>query len=426
MYTNNKYPFISLSSRIFCIAFIVLAFPGNIFAQQKTLLKQGDWLGFIVRTDSNKIQFNFEVTKEAGKTIVHIINADERLLVDDISQEGDSILITLPFFNASLLVRASGTEKLKGFYIKGSNDKKIRVPFEAYYGIKQRFPGSVPYRYNVGGAWDVDFIGRNNTVSKAIGSFVQNANGVVTGSFLTPTGDYRYLQGVVSGDTLKLSGFDGGFASSFEAIIKNDSTIVEGKYFSGGAGLTLWIAHKNDKAQLPDEFGYSKLRAGESQLDFAFKDTDGKLVSIKDARFKNKVVIVQILGSWCPNCMDETRFLSAYYNKNKQRGIEIIGLAYERYDNFEASKKALSVYQKRFQVQYPFLITGVTPSDPQRVEKTLPQIDKIAAFPTSIFIDKKGNVRKIHTGYDGPGTGKFFEAFKVEFNSLVNTLLNEK
>jgi hypothetical protein len=106
--------------------------------------------------------------------------------------------------------------------------------------------------------------------------------------------------------------------------------------------------------------------------------------------------------------------------------VEIIGLAYERTGNFAASQKALEPFRKRFDVRYPFLITGVTPSDSLRTEKTLPQIDRISAFPTTIFIDKKGNVRKIHTGYDGPGTGKFYEAFKKEFEELISELLNEK
>ena len=135
--------------------------------------------------------------------------------------------------------------------------------------------------------------------------------------------------------------------------------------------------------------------------------------------------MVQILGSWCPNCMDETSFLSAYYNKNKGKGIEVIGLAYERTTDFAESKEALQPFQKRFGVQYPFLITGVSVSDKQLTEKTLPQLDSIQAFPTTIFINKKGEVDKIHTGYDGPATGVHFEEFKTEFEAEIEKLLTE-
>lgn len=411
--------------KILLFGFVILI-TAQVIAQESTYLRNGNWLGVITRPDSINIQFNFTTSTIKGKQVVYIINGNEKLLVDDITFVNDSILFTLPFFNASLLVKSNKNNELNGFYLKKQNDKISRIAFKAYYGITERFPNAIKGRFSAHGTWDVAFKARNS-VNKAVGSFEQDKNGNITGSFLTPTGDYRFLAGIVSGDTLKLSGFDGGFASYFEAKFSNDSTIVDGKYYAGATGTIAWTAIKNDTIQLPDEYGYSKIRPGEeAKLNFKFKSTSGDTISILDNRYKGKVVIVQILGSWCPNCMDETSFLSNYYNTHKNKGLEVIGLAYERNDNFEQSKKSLSIYQKRFNVQYPFLITGVTPSDPQRVEKTLPQIDKIAAFPTTIFIDKKGIVRKIHTGYDGPGTGKFFEKFKIEFDELVNELLNEK
>lgn len=168
------------------------------------------------------------------------------------------------------------------------------------------------------------------------------------------------------------------------------------------------------------------LKPGQEKLDFSFQDINGRPVSINDKRFKDKVVIVQIMGSWCPNCMDETAFLSDYYNKNKQRGIEIIALAYEYSDDFQRSQKSLRKFQQRFNVQYPVLITGVTVSDSLRTEKTLPQVTKIKVFPSSIIIDKKGKVRKFDTGFFGPGTGQHYEAYKKEFYEIINKLLEEK
>ena len=408
---------------ILVLLFTIVVLNGH--AQNKLNIKNGTWLGVIFRPDSIKIQFNFTTALLNGKQVIYIMNGEEKLLVDDIQTSIDSIVFTLPFFNASLKIAKKGTNLLDGFFVKTQNDKSVLLPFAAYWGIKARFPNSSKSKYQVSGSWEVSFKGKNNSINKAVGSFVQKPNGVVTGSFLTPTGDFRFLEGVVSGDTLKLSGFDGGFSTYFEAKLLNDTTLVDGKFYSGSVASSQWIANKNDNAQLPDEYSYSHLRAGETSLNFKFKNTNGEYVSIQDEKYKNKVVIVQILGSWCPNCMDETAFLSAFYNENKHRGVEIIGLAYERFDQFEAAKKALALFQKRFNVQYPFLITGVKPSDPQIVEKTIPQIDRIAAFPSTIFIDKTGQVRKIHTGYDGPGTGKFYEDFIKEFNENVNQLLKE-
>lgn len=411
--------------RFFIFFSFIVAFFDSI-GQPQQFIKNGKWLCVIKRLDGHTIPFNFIASNIKGKQVIHIVNGADKLLVDDISQAKDSILITLPFFNAHLLVKSTSTNRLEGFYIKKQGEKQQRIPIVAEWGISKRYPLAKKAKFSANGSWDVAFSTKNNEINKAVGSFVQAPNGVVTGSFLTPTGDYRFLEGVVSGDTLQLSGFDGGFAQYFQAIFKNDSTLVEGSYISGAIGSSGWSAQKNDYAHLPDEYSYSHMKNGESTLTFSFPNTDGKQVSINDEKYRNKVVIIQILGSWCPNCMDETSFLSKFYNENKQRGIEIIGLTYERTEDFEASKRAVAIYQKRFNVQYPILITGVTPADPYRVEKTLPQMDKIAAFPTSIFIDKKGQVRKIHTGYDGPGTGKFYEQFKTEFNELINELLTEE
>ena len=402
------------------IQYTSLANPSN------PVLKNGIWQGVIQRSDSNNIHFNFVTEMRKGKQVIYIINANERLLVDEIQQKGDSLFITLPFFSSSIVAKIISGNKLQGIYIKKFANRKQEIPFSAFFGIKERYTAYAKPNYTINGSWDVLFIEKGNVPSKAVGNFIQTADGKVQGSFLTPTGDYRYLEGIVSADTLKLSGFDGGFASLFIAIIKNDSTIENANFYSGANAHDQWTAKKNEFAKLPDEFSYSHVKPGETSLAFKFKDTDGKLVSIKDKRFEGKVVIVQILGSWCPNCMDETAFLSEYYKNNKQKGIEVIGLAYERTEKFEDSKIALKPFQKRFGVTYPFLITDVTPSDPQRTEKTLPQIDHINAFPTTIFIDKKGVVRKIHTGFDGPGTGKFYEEFKKEFDGLIIELVNEK
>lgn len=124
--------------------------------------------------------------------------------------------------------------------------------------------------------------------------------------------------------------------------------------------------------------------------------------------------------------MDETKFLSDYYNKNHQRGIEIIGLAYERTTDFENSQKALAPFMKRLDVQYPVLITGVAVSDSLLTQKTIPQLEKINAFPTTIFVDRKGNIRKIDSGFNGPATGEHYTEFKKEFNEIIDRLLTEK
>jgi len=123
--------------------------------------------------------------------------------------------------------------------------------------------------------------------------------------------------------------------------------------------------------------------------------------------------------------MDETAFLSDYYNKNKHRGIEIVSLAYEYSTDRERSVKTLRKFQQRFNVQYPMLITGVAINDSMRTEKTLPELTPIKFFPSSAILDKQGKVRKLDTGFNGPATGDHYVQYKKEFEETVNKLLSE-
>jgi thiol-disulfide isomerase/thioredoxin len=383
----------------------------------------GIWRGEINRADGHPIVFNFLTKEVAGRIVIYVINGTERLLVDNIRLRGDSLFIDMPFFDSHFLLRVVDENILEGDWVKISGPRITRVPFRASCNQKKRFPNPRPPAFNVSGRWSTHFRGEDDS-TEAIGEFRQSGN-ELSGTFLTTTGDYRFLEGVVDGDTLRLSTFDGGHAYSFVSKIQ-DTGRMEGFYYSGATAVETWVAEKNDAAKLPDEFSITGLKdSSVAHLHFSFPDLNGKMVSLSDPVFKNKVVIIQILGSWCPNCMDETRFLSPWYIQNKSRGVEIIGLAYERTASFPDIKRLLQPFITRFHVTYPILATEVLTSDSLRTEKTLPEIREIVGFPTTIFIDKKGAVRKIHTGFNGPGTGVHYEMYKKEFNELVNALLVE-
>lgn len=387
--------------------------------------KNGVYRAAILRQDGQSIIFNFETIDSAGKKVMYVLNGNEKLFVDNVTVTGDSVFIELPFFESGFAARIATNGNLQGSWIRKGPDSLIIMPFSALYNQPERFASVLPPLHDITGRWSVSFTGANNKVTGALGEF-QQTGPRLTGTFLTASGDYRYLEGVVTGDSLKLSGFDGGYAFFFTARIINDTTISSGYFYSGVARTEKWTAKKDDNASLPEGYAETTMRPGERQLNFRFKSTADKMISITDDNYKGKVVIVQILGSWCPTCMDETKFLSEYYKVNQQNGVEIIGLAYERSTDVERSKKSIGSFQRRLNVDYPILITGVTVNDSLLTEKTLPQIYKIKAFPTSILIDKKGIVRKIFTGFNGPGTGEHYEMFRKEFEETVKQLLDEK
>lgn len=384
-------------------------------------LKTGEWQGKLLREDGNHIVFNFEIQQQ-NDTIRWIIkNGEERIEVTDIRTQGDSVWVQMPVFESSFKLVKESAGKLKGIWTKAGSTGFIDMPFEASADNAERFSVQNKPAANITGTWSVRFFRADGSPRPAIATFVQN-NAELTGTFITPTGDYRYLKGVVDGDSLKLSTFDGSHAYLFKAFINKDSIISNGFYYSGATSIEPWEAIKNDTASLPD-VAAMYLKDGEEKLNFSFKDLDGKQVSINDDRFKDKVVIVQIMGSWCPNCMDETAFLSSFYKQYKDKGVEVVALAYEYYEDFTLAVNSVKKFRKRFDVQYPMLVTGVTVSDTLRTEKTLPQLTRIKSFPSTIFIGKDGKVAKIHAGFEGPGTGLRYEALKKEFTVTVERLL---
>lgn len=386
--------------------------------------RNGSWRAVLQRPDGNEIVFNFDMKDSAGKKVIYIRNAGERLLVDDIQQKGDSVWIRLPFFESQLRAVLTPAGNLEGIWLKRGADNYQVVPFKAYYGVSYRFAPGKTGTASVAGRWRAVFRAlKGNDTTFRVGEFVQKGS-KVTGTFLDAGGDLRYLEGAVTGDSLKLSCFDGGHAYSFTARIESPSKLSGGMYYSGAAGKETWAAWKDAKAHLPDEYTITKWK-NDPPLSFTFKDLEGRPVSIKDARFKNKVVLIQIMGSWCPNCMDETHFLSGFYNEYHPKGVEIIALAYERSTDFARSQASVRTFHDRFGVKYPMLITGVAVGDPDRAKKTLPQLEAIANFPTTIFVGRSGKIEKVHTGFSGPGTGVHYEEQKKEFYNIVNRLLAE-
>ncbi|MFT3681574.1 MAG: TlpA disulfide reductase family protein [Ferruginibacter sp.] len=383
--------------------------------------QQGWWTALLHRADGNNIVFSFEWKKEKGKDVWYIRNAEERIRVSQIVKQKDSLVIHMPTFESQFRVKSHG-KKLEGVWVKGGARKTQLLPFTATAGDR-RFAAPAVTNKNITGRWATVFA-ENKPDELAVGEFKQNGN-KLRGTFLNPSGDYRYLEGVVSGDSLFLSAFDGSHAFLFTAKIDNDSSITGGTYFSGATYKESWTAVKDSNAKISEQSVAMYKRPGEEYLNFSFKSLDGKTVSIKDERFKNKVVVVQLMGSWCPNCMDETAFLNDYYRKNKQKGFEVIALAYEYSTDWNRSVKSLSKVRERFNVQYPMLITGVAVTDSLRTEKTLPELTPIKFFPSSVVLDKKGRIRKLDTGFNGPATGEHYELYKKEFEETVDSLLAE-
>jgi thiol-disulfide isomerase/thioredoxin len=388
------------------VILITLLANHNSYAQ----IREGWWRVELFRIDSIAIPFNFESKLVNGKTNLFARNVSERIKIDQVSIRKDSVFIQMPVFESRFRGKLLKTGSVVGEWIRGSASQDVVLLFKATPGIQARFPVHNKPLANITGRWAVNFISNDTSERVAVAEFEQNAN-KLTGTFLTTTGDYRFLEGVVDGDSLLLSTFDGSHAYFFKARIVSAEEIEDGHYYAGAKGHQRWSARKNATAHLPKNASAVYLREGEERLHFSFPDLDGKKVSINDQRFKNKVVIIQIMGSWCSNCMDETKFLSDYYLKNKNRGVEVVSLAYEYSEDIERSKKSLLKFKERFNVQYPMLITGARTNDSLRTEKTLPEITLSKCSPLPSFLGRTEEFAGFILD-DKPGTGEHYEAFK--------------
>ena len=404
----------------FFIGFVVLIL---FFSCKKEIpdsggLKTGIWRGEIL-AQNNKIPFNFEVLKKEGIFTIYLVNGKEKFLINGVNVFGDSLFFDMHIFDISIKAKLKDTI-LTGTYTK-NYAKDYSLPFKAVYNKKGRFD-QVSSNHEFDGKWETTFISKDGKETPAIGIF-NTKNNTLNGTFLLKTGDYRFLDGYTRQDTMFLYSFDGNHLFKFRAEKIND-TILQGEFWSGKTGYKTFISKKNNQIKLPDANKLTFLKEGFDEIEFSFPDLEGNPVSLNDEKYKDKVVILQIFGTWCPNCMDETVFLSDWYRKNYDKGVEIIGLAYENEANFEYAKKRVEIMKEKLNVNYDFVIAGT--STTKSASNSLPMLNKVISFPTSIIIDKKGKVRRIHTGFSGPATGVYYEEFVDDFNQFINKLIKEK
>ena len=398
---------------------ISLLFTTGISAQRP--INTGIWRGVLKLNDSTELPFNFEI-KELDKQYTMLIsNQEEQISVTDITFNNDSVFIKFPVFNSEFRLK-NQTTSLTGEWINRSKPtNSYAIPFIANANQEKRFLFPETTQPLTKERWKVTFEPGSKDQYFSVGLF-QTINGKTTGTFTTETGDYRYLEGCSNETKFMVSCFDGAHAYLFYATRKNGA-LINGHFYSGKSGYEKWMAIPDDQFELRDPYGLTYLKPGYTKLDFTFKNLQGKTVSLQDPNFKNKVVIVQLMGTWCPNCMDETRFLSSFYDAYKDKGVEIVGLAFERTTDFSTSANNLNRLKDRLNVNYELLITGKTGKD--QASQALPMLNGVMAFPTTIYLDKKGVVRKIYTGFNGPATGEKYDLFVKETNQFIEHLLAE-
>lgn len=378
---------------------VVLASPGGDLPFMLTLTRQGS---------------TYKATVHNGAEVIVL----DRFEVDAQGALNFGIEHYETYFSGQL--GANGTT-MAGTWTKviGLN-KKAELPFSAQHGVTERFPttsGQTPV--DVSGTWSVSFDNHGNP-QPSVAVFNQEGN-KLWGTFLTTTGDYRYLAGVVDGSRLALSCFDGGHAFLFTASLDAQQQLV-GDFWSRDSWHESWSARRDPDAALPDSYQLTSLKAGLEQFHFNFPNLEGRMVAHDDANLLGKVRLISIFGSWCPNCNDEAPFLQELKQEYGSRGLEVLGLAFEMTGDKERDLRILKRFQKRHAVDYTILLAGGS-TDKQKAAEALPGLDKLLSFPTTILVDRRGNVVSIHTGFSGPGTGPYYDMERERYRKKIEALL---
>lgn len=379
-------------------------------------LKTGFWRGEIT-IQKQQVPFVFEIVSSNNEYKINLHDGDNIIELDEVTVVNDSLFFTLHIFDIDVKAKINDNS-LSGVYTKNYADNYV-LSFKAAYGKETRVDNpKTSTKFD--GQWDFWFEGDDDN-NKKVGIFKSDGN-QLKGSVLSKTGDYRFLEGTSTDKDFTLYAFDGNHIFIFKATLENDSTFT-GDYWSGKTAHKKFRAVRNENAALPDANSLTYLKDGYVGMEFSFPGLDGKPISLTDEKYKDKVVILQLFGTWCPNCMDETKFLTKWYDNNKNRGVEIIGLAYEVKDDFDYAKTRVQKMKEKYSIGYDFVIAGTSESG--NAAKSLPMLNHVMSFPTAIIIDKKGKVRNIHTGFSGPATGDYYLDYVHEFNTLMDILLAE-
>lgn len=421
--------------RIILLFLLIVLLSANFACLQRSGqtfdgLAPGLWRGTLTLRDK-ALPFHFRIfnTDRPGQPVyAEFYNGDETIRVDSVvfsHGKRDTVRMYFPVYESYLEGVFDSDQIEEGRFLMATKPDFVLV-FKARLDQAKRFVPApkTPWkpRYDLSGRWAATFFAEDSTEYPAVAEFKQFPDGRLLGTFLTTTGDYRYLEGAVFDDKLYLSCFDGSHSFYFEAKALDANQLVNGGFLYNNSAGETWEARRDPNAQLPDAGSLTKLRPGAERIEFSFPNAQGKMVSLSDPAYRGKVKLVQIMGSWCPNCGDEGAFLGPFYQKYRAQGLEVVGLAFERHRDPAKAAQAIARFQQRYGIAYEVLHAGANPK--KEAVKALPWLDALNAYPTLFFVDKNDRIRYVHQGFSGPATTEY-AAWVKETTDRVEALLAE-
>ncbi len=402
--------------RLLSIGLVLVLLAPAVRAQSAAPSLAGLWDAAVV-VNGLEIPFRFEIAGSGTAISGSFFNGDEK--VTSTLGKFENNTLTLNFDHYGTRIDASMLNgRLAGVYNR-ANDVGVYPFYAQKFAPSNQFPNEIP---KIDGLWTIGNVSSNK--GEAAWHFIVRQSGAeVTAAILRVDGDTGALAGTYRNGKFIVSHFSGARPLLLELTPQKDGTleIVRNR-------TDRMIALKDTEAKLKgvaeptDPSRHSSVKDPTEPFKFAFPDITGKVITNKDERFRNKVVIVGIGGSWCPNCHDEAPFLSELYTKYKSKGLEIVEFSFEEDAQKAKGYPRLKAFNQRYGVNYTVLLAG----DQADVAEKVPQIHNLNSFPTTIFIGRDGLVRAVHAGFAGAVSGVFHETAKEEITATVERLLAEQ
>jgi thiol-disulfide isomerase/thioredoxin len=384
-----------------------------LVAPLQTPHAEGTWHAWL-DTPGGKLLFDVHLARREGGWTASLVNGEERIEVPEVACDGRELLLSMPHYDSRIRARLEEHGWTGSWEKRRSATEVARVPFGATAARVCENPSSLWGTPVFSGRWAVDFA----TDERPAVAVFEECGSQLEGTFLTATGDYRYLDGSWTPEELALSCFDGAHAFLFKAKLQPDGTLA-GDFWSGNWHHETWTAKRDPDAQLDDPFGQTRWNGRTKLADLVFPDLDGTKRSLGD--FAGKATLLVVLGSWCPNCNDEAKLLAELDRKYGKHGLRILGLAFELTGEFQRDAKQVKIFAERHQLALPFFLGGT--ADKEDATRALGLVDRVRAFPTTVFVGADGLPRAIHSGFAGPATGEEHARLRREFEARIEALL---
>jgi thiol-disulfide isomerase/thioredoxin len=384
------------------------AFSGSIFSQSHLI---------VFKVEDKSIPCRIELKSEVQWEIV---NGAERIPIEIIWGKDSTFKSSLPLFNTYF---EGKKEKgiLTGDWVDPTRTGDYRIPFQIIgnkireFDTKVHIPVHLKYK----------IVYEDDSVPAILDMAVVKEEYVVYGTVLTETGDYRYLQGEpFENNRFYLSAFDGTHLFYLAAQLVDNK--IEGVFMSGKHYMAKFKGEADANFELREADELTWMKNPKEVLKLKL-DADAKTErSFGEKDWKGKVTLVQIMGTWCPNCTDESRFVKSMYEKYHAQGMEVVPVSFERGIDKKVAFTRINSQAKQMALPYPVYLGSGADSPQKAAAMVFSQLNHVMSFPTLILIGKDGKVKKVWTGFYGPGTGVHYKEHTAEIERALILFLNQK